>query len=559
MMSSSKSSLPEKGETSELRTPSRAVPKGASAEVKLNAFFSILTTDLDAVSAYRPEVAYAVDRLKLRMRKRAEIESPELHTKACEDFIALNAHVKSRNYHLPYPIAQEARDFILYALEKQGKRYDSFSLQECLPKSYLFENWRFGPGTSNGVTGTGTVQKFDQSMTCTTKCEPYVTRLRSLHPYFKAFDCLNGDQGVQRVDGSRLTTVLKNETQVRTIAIEPSGNMAIQLSGGAYIEEALRGLGLDIRKQQDLNKKLAQAGSVDGSVCTIDLKSASDMQGLDLIRDLWPSEWFTFFVKTRSEETTLPDGRVVALEMISTMGNGYTFPMMTLTICALIYAMRRVDHGPRRFIDWSRTCVFGDDIIVPTHEYAKLTEILFGCGYVINHDKSYSSGPFRESCGGDFFSGYDVTPFYAKSLRSFADIYVVMNQVLDWSGKHELPLIRSLKYLSSLLDDKVLLVPEWHNDTAGLRCAMGPRKYKYLKPQPVYLPYTGKFGMSLACGGYLESREDNLVYNPRVDWVKYKVSNARYPSGYLAGWDPLTRSRKSSAYVDIIVDMCFRH
>lgn len=528
----------------------------ADAEVKLKAFFTTLTTDLEALSPYKPEVAFAVDRLKTRMRKRAELENPELHLKAHEDFIALNAHVGSRPYIMEPAIRNEARDFILYALERQAKRYDEWSLQECLPKRFLFENWRFGPGTSNGVTGTGTVQKFDQPMTSTAECEPLVLRLRMLQPYFQAYDSLYENTGVLRREGSRLTTVLKNETQVRTIAIEPSGNMAIQLSGGAYIEETLRGLGLDIRKQQDLNKRLAHKGSVDGTVCTIDLKSASDMQGLDLIRDLWPKDWFDFFSKTRSPQTELPDGRVVRMNMISTMGNGYTFPMMTLTICALIYAMRRVDNGPRRFIDWTNTCVFGDDIIVPTHEYARLCEILAGGGYVINHDKSYHAGPFRESCGGDYYDGYDVTPFYVKSVASYSDVYVAINQVLSWSGKHQLPLVRSAKYLISLLDKKVLLVPEWHADTAGIRCTTGPRNYKFLRPEPIYLEYKGRYMMSLACGGYLTQRDDALYYCPReTGWLKYKVKKARLPSFYLDGWDPLTRSRRTSSYVDLLVDM----
>lgn len=526
-------------------------------EDRLNAFFKTLALDLDAASDHRrAHTAFAIDRLKTRMRKRAEIEAPSLHTKACDDFVSLNAYVGEHKYEIDPDVRAEARDFILFALERAVKRYDPDSVQECFSSNWILENWRYGPGASNGVKGYGTVQKIDKPMTATASCEPLVRLIRSEHPYFRAYDGLEDLGGTRLVGGSKLTTVLKNETAVRTIAIEPSGNMAIQLAGGMLIEEALRGVGLDIRTQQPKNKYLAKIGSLHGKLCTIDLKSASDMQSMTLVQDLWPSIWVEFFEKTRSKTTVLPDGRAVQLNMVSTMGNGFTFPLMTMTICALIYALRRVKGGPRRFVHWQETCVFGDDIIVPTHEYQDLCNALSGCGYVVNHDKSYIDGPFRESCGGDYFEGYDVTPFYAKSLSHYADVYVVLNQVLSWSARHEVPLVRSLTYLKGLLGSKCHLVPEWMADTSGVRCTLGPARYTYLAEETVTVRYTGRYEYSLISGGYGVSGKDGCVmYQPRKEWVRYKVRKARLPNGYLDGWDPLTRSRRESSYVEILLNV----
>lgn len=573
------------------------------SEERLNKFFQTLTADLEAYecgNSTNVSTMFALSRLKERMRKRAKLENIQLHKQAHHDFVSCNALVKRRSLFVSIGIVREMQDFILYVLEKAMKRCDPSSLQECFSIPYILSNWRFGPKTSNGVEGLGTVEKIDQGMTVTESAEPLVYKLRRFNPYFSAFDCTDEAGGILRIGGSRLSTVLKNETAVRTIAIEPSGNMALQLAGGLFIEEALRGIGLDIRTQQPKNKYLAMLGSLFKCLCTIDLKSASDMIGVDLIELTWPQQWVDFFKTTRSPVCTTGLGEV-ELNMISTMGNGFTFPMMTLTLVSLIYAMRRLRGGPRRFVDWRLTAVFGDDIIVPISEYDELCRLLDGCGFIVNHEKSYKDGPFRESCGGDYHNGLDVTPFYVKSLNRVPDIHVAINQVLGWSGKHEIPLYRSLNYLRSLLDDEKQgynLVPEWHGDTAGIRCATGPSEYVMLAAEPIRRRYNGNYLVMLACGGYVDSgkygpKRDRLEkyshpetfgekkavciskkqksdvqlqaeaekllphYSIHPEWVRYRVKKARLPSGYLDGRDPLSRSHRASHYVDLMVDLVF--
>jgi len=168
------------------------------------------------------------------------------------------------------------------------------------------------------------------------------------------------------VDGSTLSTVPKNDKTDRTTATEPSGNMCLQLAVGSYIESVLRSIGLDIRTQEGKNKILAKLGSIFGHLVTIDLKSASDSILIELCRKLLPRQLFSFMLRIRSPETCLPDGEVVKLHMMSTMGNGFTFPMMTLLLVALIYAVRLRRNGPTNYIDWKTCGVYGDDIIVTT-------------------------------------------------------------------------------------------------------------------------------------------------------------------------------------------------
>lgn len=521
-------------------------------EDRLSAFFDILKLDLAESRSVQP---HARDRLVARMRKRARFVNASLVSKGVEKFLSINQEMA--NFEAPSSqIMADARHFLAVVLERYATGLNPVNIQESLDITKLLDFWRFGPGASNGIRGTHAAQKISQPMVCTAQAEPYVRRLRRNNFYLNAFDSA-GNEGVRLIDGSRLETVPKNEDSIRTIAIEPPGNMCLQLAAGAYLEGVLRMIGLDIRKQQAVNKRLAQLGSVTGALCTIDLSSASDRISVDLVRRLFPSKVFDFLMKIRSPRMKVGENWV-ELNMISTMGNGFTFPLMTLIICSLIYGIRAQDRrSPTLSIEWDNTAVFGDDIIVRTEEYDVLCEVLSACGLVVNHDKSYASGPFRESCGGDYHYGRDITPFYVKSLAGDPDVYVAINQVLEWSARHACASIRSLKYLVSLLHSGPLLVPEWCAPDSGIRIAGCPRKYRYLsrivERKTLHSEF---FTMMLASGGYLESGENGNYYLPRPSSRKsprFVTRRAKIPQGFLDGADRVSRSEVASARIGLMV------
>ena len=525
---------------------------------RLQGFFEALQADL------RPEVVCtspSSSRLAERMRKRARIQGSGLSEKAIADFLDLNDSLESFELGLPDELIAESRAFIRFALERFTRSLDPHYIQGVFKWSYLLDNWRFGPGASHDVKGTHAAQKIWQSMTCTEECEPLVKILRASSTLFQGYDALRGTGGVKRVSGSKLATVPKNQDTERTIAIEPSGNMILQLAAGRYLEESLCGIGLDIRCQQPKNKALAMRGSVDGSLATIDLKSASDRITPALVQALFPPEWYRLLSMLRSP-VILANGEYVRLNMISTMGNGFTFPLMTLVITSLVYAVRRLRGGPVNWIDWTRTAVFGDDIIVPTEEYQELAIALTQAGFVVNHDKSYVQGPFRESCGGDYYLGEDITPFYVKSLDTVPELFVAINSVLLWSARHR-ALHKGIGFLlgelrtelsksssdgrtasggqGDLFRDPLVdhMVPEWSNPDAGILTAGCPRRYKTLQPVlfPKRLPSDLEkfFGVALAAGGYGVALGDGLSFLPRTKRVRYKARKSRLPRGYLDG------------------------
>jgi hypothetical protein len=522
-----------------------------TSEVRLLSLFSQMSEEIDCASSLTEADSFAADRLRTRCRKRARLGAQGLAEEAISNFETVNSAVGNHCIRLDRFVEHNAKVFISEIFERYNRRFDSDLIQIAFDPRLAFSNWRFGPGASNGIQGTHTAEKISQPMSCTLLAKPLVLALRSRNVYFYTYDTGNKDDGTILVDGSRLTTVPKNEETERTIAIEPSGNMALQLSIGEYITAVLKSIGLDISTQQNKNKLLAKIGSLHDSLVTIDMSSASDMFSVELVRRLLPVGLYEAMMKIRSQSTILPDGRSVQLNMMSTMGNGFTFPMMTLVFVALIYAVRLKKGGPSRYVDWSKTGVYGDDIIVPKHESSGLIDCLEGCGFIVNHSKSFLSGPFRESCGGDFYNGVDVTPFYVKELATESHVYIAINKLFEWCAKHNLLMHRSLGLLRSFIDGKVRFVPEWCGDDAGFRTPLVSRRYNYLqvKPQAKRLK-ANHFAMMLAVGGYLEEKSLNHLFVPRPYKTRYKVKKARLPHGYLDGRYPLSRDDLVSLFIE---------
>lgn len=524
----------------------------------ISSFEQAMLADFSAAGATMDP---AIIRFRERWDKRLlppDMES--LHIEALDKLLSLNQQVVPPQVEDINPvIIGEAQSFIYDALCKFTWSYSD--VRQCeLDWTLLFELWKMGPGTSNGVKGTHFCDKIIKRMTCTEKCLPLVRLLRKLTPRIKAFDSRKPDvERVVVVRGSRASSVAKNRTTNRTMAIEPSGNMAFQLAAGLYIEGALRRVGLDIHTQESKNKALAWRGSLNGSLCTIDLSSASDLISIDLIKLLWPSSWFHLFMTLRSSECKVK-GDWVQLNMMSTMGNGFTFPMMTLTLLALIYGYQRsIGLLQNRSIDYKVTGVYGDDIIISSYHYNPFVELLQKCGLRVNLSKSFARGPFRESCGGDYYIGRDVTPVYIESLRDDSEVYVAINKLLVWCSENDFIFWNTLRFLFGLLQNKVYLLPEWCDPSNGILSLYPPRRYKYLKK--VLQPSTRvvKSDLDVLCllGGF--SRSVNYVVKdkkrgdrPVMMWTSreaessFHVEQARMPKGFLDGHDPHFGDRSRS-------------
>lgn len=205
--------------------------------------------------------------------------------------------------------------------------------------------------------------------------------------------------------GNRFTTVPKDLSKRRGICIEPSINVFYQLAVGRHIRDRLLTVGIDLNDGQSAHRaRAAQAALRDEA--TIDLSNASDTLCEELVRILLPPEWFELLSSLRSSHTFFRN-KWYRLEKFSSMGNGFTFELETLVFWALIKATQE----PGDLV-----MVYGDDIIIPSSRFPAVCEVLKLSGFTPNPKKSFSEGPFRESCGGDYFWGVDVRPHFQKSL-----------------------------------------------------------------------------------------------------------------------------------------------
>lgn len=248
---------------------------------------------------------------------------------------------------------------------------------------------------------------------------------------------LDPSNWVNVVSGNRLAFVAKNAKTKRSIAVEPCMNMHMQLGIGAVIRRRLRKVGVDLNDQTN-NQRFAQLGSISDSFSTLDLAAASDTISYELVKRLMPPDWFDALDALRSPLAHL-DAKtaayfgtdVIRYQKFSSMGNGYTFELESLIFWALCSAVND------QYQDGSHpVLVYGDDIIVHKAVSGFVEELLSYCGFRLNADKSFSAGPFRESCGKHYFQGVDVTPIYIQEpLTGLSRIFWLINALRYWSAR----------------------------------------------------------------------------------------------------------------------------
>jgi len=407
------------------------------------------------------------------------------------------------------------------------KEIDDF-LHPCgmpLIDSYfdILNRGRAGPGASIGANGTDFYTKFFSSILTSTSPLLYSLYNEYVQWYPDWVDAelsRSYNSGVLRLTrGNKLSFVRKTRDISRSICTEPSLNMFFQLGLGEIINLRLREYGIDVRTQAEKNRAMARRGSIDDSIATIDLESASDSVSLNLCREFFPTWFFEILMNLRSPEVELPGGVWHELGMVSSMGNGFTFPLQTALFMCVVRAAARFrnvklnawlppdlvyplagdelyqsingrelpshyDFGHMRELKGGNPFgVFGDDICCPREIADDVCHLLGLLGFRVNHAKSYLIGPFRESCGHDYYNGRIVRGVYIRSLATMQDRYVAINRLNEWSALTGIPLPRCVGYLVDSV--RYLAVPYWEDDSAGIR-TMDPPEGAYVKTRYWY-------------------------------------------------------------------------
>lgn len=224
---------------------------------------------------------------------------------------------------------------------------------------------------------------------------------------------------------ARLISVAKNSTSRRTITIEPMLNMFLQQGLNTALRDSIKecpvlSLSLDLTDQAK-NKYLALAGSLTGDWATLDLKSASDLLSLTLVRSVFRHhpDFLGLMEECRSPYVKCGGKPLLTLGKYAGMGNATTFPVQSIcfaTVCiAAILDAQGLTPTYWRVRRAARLLrVYGDDIVVSTKYAHQCVNWLQQVGLLVNEKKSFLTGNFKESCGTDAYKGVEITPAYCR-------------------------------------------------------------------------------------------------------------------------------------------------
>jgi hypothetical protein len=268
---------------------------------------------------------------------------------------------------------------------------------------------RFGPGAT--ISDKSSVCLIPDKLTSEPTCTPDATFLAYLwrETAWGRAALNRGQEDFRIVRGNVFFLVPKDGKTRRACAKGPSINGSYQLAVGRFLRKRLKTIGIDLKDGQETHRQLACSASLLGHMASIDLTSASDCLATNLVKLLLPPDWFDLLNWLREPFTQLPfrGNKWKKLEKFSAMGNGFTFELETLVFLALCCAVDAGEPGKSVF-------VYGDDILVPTESADDVISCLSFFGFRANEGKTFRDGPFRESCGGDYWLGQAVRPYQLK-------------------------------------------------------------------------------------------------------------------------------------------------
>jgi len=442
---------------------------------------SIPTQAENEDDSYRFKAIYQIQNLLKRYRFQQDTFSEdELIAKACKGFLATQSRLallKERPRNSFYEaVLDTASDYIHKVLGV----YDANEHQNAC---------RFGNGASVGVRSRLACEAarwewpISGSQEQTKWFSDFVVESPHIMRYWYERMNARGEndltsQPYNVVDSLTMTLVPKSFKALRSIVPNTTIGSFITDGLGRMIQRRLKRNGYDITQLQMEHRARACQASIHKMDVTLDLSAASDSLSVSLMERLLPHDWYTEMCASRIGVVVLPDGSSCEMETFCTMGIGFTFPLQTLVFLGLLKATEKWTDSFRKR-NWAHITVYGDDMIFDRGILHNVKLLFSYTGLVINLDKSFDEGPFRESCGGDFHHGLDVRPFQPESGDAHvgksayeALLYKFINGFRRRWTEQEIP--RTLNYLVTQLGNlgmEIKLVPSNYPDVAGVQCS----------------------------------------------------------------------------------------
>lgn len=495
------------------------------------------------------------------LKKFEEIESADAEAAAMRKFLAVNDRCKgwtlealsSWDAELVGTLKREI-DRFWHSPQVLGEKLQALPLVTSFGD--ILADGGVGPGAAQGAEATDFYTKMFSSRLTMTK--PFLLAAYKQHYSYntrwsEAEELRENTYGHSCVPGNVMRFVPKDRDIARITCTEPALNMFYQLGLGAVLNRRLAKVyKIHQSEQPTRNRELARRGSIDGSLATIDLSSASDSISLGMLREVLPADFVNWLELLRSPVCRLPDGTDVELHMVSTMGNGFTFALETMLFACCVSAVYRQAGVQLRNDDvlyfdrnkpelgWrdqkANFAIWGDDIICRADLAHRVIRLLNLLGFEVNADKTFcdQNDPFRESCGYDYYRGEHVRAVYCKKLSDVSSRFALVNRLNRWSAEQGIPLRRTVHYLLGTLP--LLAVPRRENDDSGLKVPLsflyevkenlrrdsnGSFLYKRFEPRGLYVDVPQTRGLDDAFR-YPPSVKRRKLYSPQglhIAWL----------------------------------------
>jgi len=368
--------------------------------------------------------------------------SPERVRKAFSKYIECEEDVKKHDSKLSYELDSLQR--------VSGLLFGSLLSNINLTVSEGLHVPKHGPGkTADGISGN---RKFDFRFWSRRLEDNFFPSADFLIPNYGYSDELSRvtffEPGLE--PPVKVVQVPKTLKTPRIIAMEPAH---MQYAQQGLMEllihnlEKSRRLGKMIGFiDQSINQEMARSGSKSGKLATLDLSEASDRVSLRHVVSLlkpYPS-LYAAVMACRSETADVPGHGIVSLSKFASMGSALCFPIEAMVFLTIIFlGIEKRLMRPLTSNDilryHGRVRVYGDDIIIPTGEVPSVVEALETFGLKVNSAKSFWTGKFRESCGGEYYDGESVKPVrlthlppnHRRQASEFASFVAHRNQLYE--------------------------------------------------------------------------------------------------------------------------------
>lgn len=364
-----------------------------------------------------------------------------------------------------------------------------------ISRTQLYEVFTYArPRTSAGTYSGCNPRTFYADRVQDTVINGILHKYKAFKGYFKPYASCHISQHLveDTASCSELLFVPKDSRGPRTIVREPLQNLKAQLAFFDWFTSQIESASHRRINFQDqgINRMLAKASSVTKRDATIDLKNASDRVSYRIVKTIFRnSPAIMHFISNRTKIVKTPSGRFHELNKLSGMGSGLTFPIMSVLAHLAITrsVFNKAKHGLLKGLPKGcsyndvakRVYTYGDDIILPVEWLAIAKAALESVLLVVNSDKSYYKGNFRESCGGDYYSGHDVAPLRLRLSNCNpvfidGDIHLSGTLPLKSVCEHALlcaknGLTNVSNYLVSLLEAQVGTLPVYAGEASFLR------------------------------------------------------------------------------------------